>query len=1200
MISVYLPAYPFRGVEAPYLWFFYRIIKSFSEPVLFLVGKQYLLPIEYWMLKNRWEMENDSQVRLGYELPDIQKIDKFHHINIIDESYFLDYLKKDNNNPNKLFKRFITEVISELELQFHKFFKENNSLECVLTWCNCPSLNSAAKHFGIKVINMELGPLRPPDYLSTAYLDFCGVNGNTEAERRFLESDFYRHDDITLSELYDFFFEGKIKKTDDGVDHSVTSQSQEPLSSYEIEKVYDIGVVLQVENDSNIIAFSNSFNNQSLLDYVECNFIGSKLIRVHPGSQFTLKDINEVDNSNHPIDFIKRCKRIITINSSLGLEALLLGIPVTILGECSYSFCNVEDSGERTRRLAFYLLSYLVPFDLLFDRNYIRFRLSMSDDDYAIANKHIDYYIASGNATNKITKNESNKLINGDSCVEERVVNSKDIIEKMKGYIKTKKTENYHSDDKVKIINTLPVEKRIDVIVDVIVPVYGGKQETIECIESVVSTLPSWAQLVIINDASPEPELTEWLRERAITKEFLLIENEVNLGFVATVNRGMKLHPQRDILLLNSDVEVANDWLQRIHDAAYSLDKVGSITPFSNNATICSFPKFCEDNALFLGLNVRQLDEHFSLLGKVNNLIEIPTGVGFCMYIRRDCLNEIGYFDVETFGKGYGEENDWCQRAAKAGWPNFHQLNVFVYHKGGVSFADEQSPRQNRALELLTKLHPNYTKDVMDFIANDPAKKARSEILIRILASREITKILLVSHKMGGGVTTHIHELARFYKNEVIFLLLSPEEDGKSMTLTLNVYEAISPDEFIIDVDNGYSTLIELLRFIGIGHVHFHHLMGVNEKILDIKNDLACGYDITIHDYYLINANTSLTDKNGSFAGDTPRVRDKLCAANSHLPAGLTARQWRNKFISWLNGADRVIFPSSDTKKRFINSYPHLTTPTIVAWHPDSEIAAPYPKALFNYVAGKKLKVLVLGAISREKGALLLEEVATLLRGKEIEFHLLGYSFRPLNSVITHGPYLNGELHHKLNAIEPHVMWYPALCPETYSYTLSAALECGVPIIAPNIGAFSERVCGRAFTRIVEWNIKAKEMSELFLTLIKDPASFFITENAKPIMDISGIEISKEFYRNSYLKIEWFRVNDNSDICIKDLLYSKNLITIPKGGSGPLGRKETILKLIWKISQVRYLSYIHKIIPYPIKRFIKRRLSKRAIHEIIS
>ncbi|MBL1887414.1 glycosyltransferase, partial [Klebsiella pneumoniae] len=126
------------------------------------------------------------------------------------------------------------------------------------------------------------------------------------------------------------------------------------------------------------------------------------------------------------------------------------------------------------------------------------------------------------------------------------------------------------------------------------------------------------------NDASPEPELTDWLRKRAQDNSFKLLENENNLGFVATVNRGMKLHSKRDVLLLNSDVEVANKWLERIYDAAYSRERVGSVTPFSNNATICSFPNFCEDNELFSGMDVQSLDDEFETYGKENNLVEIP------------------------------------------------------------------------------------------------------------------------------------------------------------------------------------------------------------------------------------------------------------------------------------------------------------------------------------------------------------------------------------------------------------------------------------------------------------------------------------------------------------------------------------------------------------------------------------------------
>ncbi|WP_276085686.1 hypothetical protein [Klebsiella quasipneumoniae] len=92
---------------------------------------------------------------------------------------------------------------------------------------------------------------------------------------------------------------------------------------------------------------------------------------------------------------------------------------------------------------------------------------------------------------------------------------------------------------------------------------------------------------------------------------------------------------------------IANKWLERIYDAAYSRERVGSVTPFSNNATICSFPNFCEDNELFSGMDVQALDDEFETYGKENNLVEIPTGVGFCMYIKYARWNSSMNFDEE-------------------------------------------------------------------------------------------------------------------------------------------------------------------------------------------------------------------------------------------------------------------------------------------------------------------------------------------------------------------------------------------------------------------------------------------------------------------------------------------------------------------------------------------------------------------------
>ena len=224
--------------------------------------------------------------------------------------------------------------------------------------------------------------------------------------------------------------------------------------------------------------------------------------------------------------------------------------------------------------------------------------------------------------------------------------------------------------------------------VDVVIPVYDGFDETAACMQTVLRTVTQeWARIVVINDCSPDPEITAYLRKlQKETGRFELLENVSNLGFVATANRGMSHDRARDVVLLNSDVEVAGNWLERMRDAAYHHFDVASVTPFSNNATVCSFPNICEDNALPLGLDVAAIDAQFNGEFEVEDAFQVPTGVGYCMYMRRECMEQIGFFDFEAFGKGYGEENDWCQRASRAGFRNLHPGELFCLPSGQCQF----------------------------------------------------------------------------------------------------------------------------------------------------------------------------------------------------------------------------------------------------------------------------------------------------------------------------------------------------------------------------------------------------------------------------------------------------------------------------------------------------------------------------------
>jgi GT2 family glycosyltransferase len=265
-------------------------------------------------------------------------------------------------------------------------------------------------------------------------------------------------------------------------------------------------------------------------------------------------------------------------------------------------------------------------------------------------------------------------------------------------------------------------------LIDVVVPVYRGLAETRRAIESVLASRQAAAfETVVVDDATPEPEIAAWLDGLAAQGRVTLLRNPANLGFVASVNRGMSHHPDRDVVLLNSDTEVANDWLDRLAACARSAPRVATVTPFSNNATICSYPFEGWQGEIPGTLGLAELDRIFAGVN-AGRSVEIPTAVGFCMYIRREALAAFGLFDAERYGRGYGEENDFCMRAVKAGWKNLLAGDVFVFHEGSVSFSEERHALQQVAGKRLVEVHPDYPARVHEYLVADPASVLRSAI----------------------------------------------------------------------------------------------------------------------------------------------------------------------------------------------------------------------------------------------------------------------------------------------------------------------------------------------------------------------------------------------------------------------------------------------------------------------------------------
>ena len=263
--------------------------------------------------------------------------------------------------------------------------------------------------------------------------------------------------------------------------------------------------------------------------------------------------------------------------------------------------------------------------------------------------------------------------------------------------------------------------------VTVVIPAYKNRVLLEACVNSVLAADSDCLEsIVLINDCSPEPDVTAYCRTLAREQKIQLLENTENGGFVQAVNQGMAAS-SNDIVLLNSDTLVSEGWLEKIIKTAAKHPDAATITPFTNNGTICSYPNFCENNALPHGLSLRDLSTLFSEINE-GAVCDLPTAVGFCMYIRRTTIDELGSFDAEAFGRGYGEENDFCMRATAAGWRHLLAADVFVFHEGGVSFGDEAKSLQGRAMETLEQRYPEYRAIISEFIASDPVRPLRDRI----------------------------------------------------------------------------------------------------------------------------------------------------------------------------------------------------------------------------------------------------------------------------------------------------------------------------------------------------------------------------------------------------------------------------------------------------------------------------------------
>jgi GT2 family glycosyltransferase/glycosyltransferase involved in cell wall biosynthesis len=629
--------------------------------------------------------------------------------------------------------------------------------------------------------------------------------------------------------------------------------------------------------------------------------------------------------------------------------------------------------------------------------------------------------------------------------------------------------------------------------IDVIIPVFSGYQETMRCIASVLLNPQSQAfSIIVIDDCTPDPEIAQALNTFSRAGLIDLHRNPSNLGFVRSCNYGVSLHPDRDVVLLNSDTEVYGDWIDRILIHAGNYPDAGTITPFSNNATICSYPCFVEDNEIPRDTDGHSLDRIAAIGNRDSALVEIPTGVGFCMYVRRACINEFGLFDYDNFGKGYGEENDFCQKIAKAGYKNYLASNLFVYHAGATSFGDSANQRKYAAMVKLRSLHPSYEQDVADHIQHDPGRVFRQRIDIQRLKMQiasENGATLHITHAIGGGTEKHVQELCNLLKAENRACLIARPHEDRSGRFAISCFDNFTfPNLPTFSCFENSDEFISFLAHIGVKHIHIHHLLGYGHLAPQYFSAIATKIetDFTAHDYFSICPRINLLDGMGQYCGGPSADKCQPCITEygSNIPHYVTAESWRDSNIHLLSGMRKIFAPSLDCADRIAKHTGH--GPITVRPHPvlstmdTNSRGGHFPSGSATAIRPVR-KIAILGAINDVKGARVIAAVASEARnlGLSLHFHVIGHASNSdhllgLGNVFIYGAYTLEELPSLIAAVDADYLWIPSVWPETFCYTLMEGILSGMMPVCFEIGAQAERVHGIGWGVTLPLNLQDK------------------------------------------------------------------------------------------------------------------------------
>jgi glycosyltransferase involved in cell wall biosynthesis len=622
----------------------------------------------------------------------------------------------------------------------------------------------------------------------------------------------------------------------------------------------------------------------------------------------------------------------------------------------------------------------------------------------------------------------------------------------------------------IRVVKTTPAPA-------IIVPIYNAPDCVEDCIRSVLHHTNQAFRLILIDDASPDPRVQDLLLRFAALPNVTVASNASNLGYTATVNRGISLAGEADVVLLNSDTVVTPLWLRNLQLAAYSGDRVATATPFSDNAGAFSAPRIGEPNAI---PEQTGLDAYARLVTRNAARLypEVPTGNGFCMYVRRACIDDIGAFDAEAFPRGYGEENDFCLRAAAAGWTHVVDDATLIHHVRSASFGPESDTLRHAGRAAVDQRYPEYPKAVEAMLADpllDRARRNVDEARKKAVSGACVSpRILFVISTTSGGTPRTNEDLMKALDDRAEAFVLQCDSrviqllevsGGEHVEVARHVLR--TPTRAFPHRSEEYDAVLRtwLVRY-AFETVHIRHIAWHSLGLVDEARLLGLPVIFSFHDYYTVCPTVKLLDDRMTYCGGrcTPgagRCLMELWDTDEYpgLKHG-AVHDWRKQFFDALTRCSAFVTTSAAARTGIIDAFPGLQDRRfeIIPHGRDfSQFDQPEP----SWRDHELLRLLVPGHIVPAKGREIVAELGRRAAQLKLELHILGTidpAIEATENVVLHGSYGRDEFRDRVRQIKPHVAGIFSIWPETFCHTLTELWACGIPVVAFDTGAVADRI----------------------------------------------------------------------------------------------------------------------------------------------